>query len=143
MAKLSLKEISAAMRHIDICMMTTKTGAGDLESRPMSNNREVDYNGDSYFFAYDHSSAAKELGITPDVNLAYTHEPAIIGKSMYISVTGKARLVHDREEMKKHWVKDVENWFKDGLDTPGLVMIHVKAARLKYWHQYEEGELIL
>ena len=43
--------------------------------------------------------------------------------------------------MEEHWLKELEQWFKDGLDTKGIVMIHVKAKRIKYWHNEDEGEV--
>ena len=141
MSKLTLKDISEQMRDIDICMMTTNA-PGSLASRPMSNNREVEYDGDSYFFAYDSCSAATELKADPKVDLGFVHEP-LVGKSFYLSVTGQAKLIYDRAEMEKHWVKDLEIWFEKGLDTPGIVMINVKASRLKYWNGQDQGELKL
>jgi len=33
---MTLENISQAMRYVDICMMTTKTADGALESRPMN-----------------------------------------------------------------------------------------------------------
>lgn len=143
MTQMSLRDISDAMKQIDICMMTTKTASGALESRPMSNNREVAYDGDAYFFADGSSSAAREIEADAEVCLSFQHEPALLGKPLYLSVTGKGRISRDREEMKQHWVKDVEMWFKDGIDTPGLVLIHVKATRIKYWKDYQEGEVRL
>lgn len=143
MTKLALKDISEIMRDIDICMMGTKTFEGALESRPMSNNREVEYNGDSYFFAHGDCSAAKEIEKDPQVNLSFVRPNGIFSKSLYLSITGKAALIRDKEVMKKHWVKDVEIWFKDGIDTPGLVLIHVHARHIKYWNGTEEGELSL
>lgn len=142
MTTLTLKDISAAMRSIDVCMLATFAGE-EMVSRPMSNNRDVDYAGDSYFFANGDCSAARAISENPQVNLAFSHEPALLGKPFYLSVTGHARLVRDRAEMEKHWVKDVEVWFKQGLDTPGLVMIHVKAVKLHYWHGGSQGKLLV
>lgn len=143
MSKLTLKEISEFMRDIDICMLTTKKQNGMLESRPMSNNREVDYNGDSYFFSSDSTSAVQEIAADPQVNLSLVHRPALLGKPFYLSVAGQATLIHDRAQMEKHWVKDLDAWFENGINTPGLVMIHVKAKTLVYWHGMEQGELTL
>ena len=142
MSKLTLKDISAAMRHMDICMMVTKTPNGALESRPMSNNREVEYDGDSYFFTDGNFPVAKQIEADAQVNLAFMHEPTL-GKSLYISVTGKGEVIRDKAEMKKHWVKDVEVYFKDGIDTPGIAMIHVKASNITYWNGKEEGDIPL
>ena len=44
-----LREI---VRAVDICMLTTVDERGDLHSRPMSNNREVEFDGDLWFFTY-------------------------------------------------------------------------------------------
>lgn len=143
MGNLSLRDISGAMRDIDICMLTTKTAMGALESRPMSNNRDVDYDGESYFFAHGDCSAAREIGTNPEVNLSYIHKGGLLGKDMYISVTGKAKIIRDRARMERHWVKDLEVWFEDGIDTPNLVMIQVKAERIQYWKDYKEGEINL
>lgn len=143
MAQLDINSISKVMRDIDVCMMTTKAKNGRMESRPMSNNRQVDYNGDSYFFTHEHCSAATEIEADSQVNLSYIHPGANDGKSIYISITGDASLIRDKDEIKNHWVKDIETWFKDGIDTPGLVMIHVKARFIKHWQGFEECELVL
>jgi general stress protein 26 len=139
MSKLTLKDISDAMKSIDICMLTT--GKGALVSRPMSNNRDVEYEGDSYFFADGSSDLVQELSADPKTNLAYVDQPALFGKSLYISVSGNAVLVRDKAQIKDHWVPDLDAWFKDGIDTPGLTMIHVKADSVKYWQGGDEGEV--
>src|SRR4051812_46479202 len=46
----TLSDISEKMRDIDFCMLATHASNGTIASRPMSNNREVDYDGDSWFF---------------------------------------------------------------------------------------------
>jgi len=135
MSKLDLKDISDAMKHVDICMLTTAA----MESRPMSNNKDVDYDGDTYFFARDGEELIRDIEKDPEVNLAYIHAPAIVGKTLYMSVNGRADVVRDRAEMKKHWVPDLEAWFQQGVDTPGLAMVHVRANSVKYWQGQDNG----
>ena len=140
MAKLKLKDLAAIMKHIDIAMMTTYGPRGILETRPMSNNRDVEYDGNSYFFTMKKQAVAKELAKDNNVNLAFVGHHSIINrKSVYISVIGKAKLIDDKATMKKHWNKDLEIWFKKGLDTPGIVMIAVKAKSIRYWDGWDEG----
>lgn len=43
--------------------------------------------------------------------------------------------------MAQHWVKDLERWFEQGVDTPGLVLIHVRAIRVHYWDGEDQGEI--
>lgn len=143
MSQLNLQDISKIMRDLDLCMLTTKTSDGGLESRPMSNNRKVDYDGDNWFFTDGASSAAQDIAANPQVNVAFSREPGLLTKPVFLSVAGTADLVHDRAEFEKHWDKDIEAWFKDGIDTPGLTLIHVSATSIKYWNGYEDGELRL
>ena len=144
MTELTLKDISEKLKDLDICMMTTVTADGDLESRPMSNNREVEYDGDSWFFTYAHKDVAKELQANPAINLAYSHKPLlphVTGNHLYISIIGEGRISTDRAEMEQHWTKELNVWFKDGIDTPGIALIHVKAKRIRYWDGWDEGEV--
>ena len=141
---MQLSDIAQTLKDIDICMLSSQTGQGGLESRPMSNNRDVDFNGDCYFFSMQDSSAPRQIAHHPQVNLAFDGKRGILKTThTYVSVTGAASLVTDRKTMEKHWNKDLEIWFEEGLDTPGIVMIHVKATRLKYWNGEEQGEIKL
>ncbi|MES2906593.1 MAG: pyridoxamine 5'-phosphate oxidase family protein [Pseudomonadota bacterium] len=141
---MTLKDINDKLRKIDICMMTTQTGRGALESRPMSNNKDVDFDGDCYFFTDGDSTAAKQIASHPQVNLGFSSSGGLFGGGgTFISLTGPASLSTDKATMKKHWNKDIEVWFKDGIETPGLTLIHVKASRLKYWQNGDEGEIKL
>ncbi|MEO6070844.1 MAG: pyridoxamine 5'-phosphate oxidase family protein [Chitinophagaceae bacterium] len=132
----TLSDISKKMQKLDICMMTTKTKVGQLTSRPMSNNGDVEYNGNSYFFSYDGARSIKDISENPSVNLNFTGP-----NNLYISIVATAKLIHSKAVMEEHWLKELEQWFKDGLDTKGIVMIHVKAKRIKYWHNEDEGEV--
>lgn len=143
MSKLTLKEISKAIRALDVAMLTTRNPEGMLETRPMSNNKDVDYNGDSYYFTLAHTRTAQDIENDPTVCLSFDGRPSWFGKHMYVSVGGYAEVIRDKTIMKNHWVPDLELWFKEGVDTPGLVLIHVSARHIKYWNGFEEGEVAL
>jgi general stress protein 26 len=117
-------------------MMTTQTGRGTLNSRPMSNNGDVKYDGNSYFFTYEQSQKVKELTANPQVQLSFNG-----ADDLYISVIGKAKLIRAKSRLAEHWQPSLAQWFKEGLETPGIVMIHVKAATIKYWQRNKEGVL--
>ncbi len=138
MATLSLTAIKRHMRELDICMMVTESKEGALSSRPMSNNKDVKYNGDLYFFTYERSQKIKDIENTAQVNLNFE------GKDMlYISIAGKAKLIRNKTSFEQHWVDGLEQWFKQGIDTPGMVLIQVKGMRLRYWQKEKEGEIKL
>ena len=138
MATLSLTTIARHMRDLDICMMVTVSKRGNCNSRPMSNNRDVKYRGDNYFFTYEGSQKIKDIEANPQVSLNFEGK-----KDLYISVSGRANLIRNKASFEQHWDKSLNQWFKDGIDTPGIVLIHVKGRELKYWQKNKEGKLKL
>ena len=143
MADKDLKDIGETMRDIDFCMLTTRRGDGGLSARPMSNNRDVDYDGDSFFFSCENTEKVRELQADPHVTLAYQGKQGLLGKpGAFIAVEGKAELIRDKGAFAEHWNKDLERWFEQSVDTPGLTLIKVHADRIHWWDD-GEGELHL
>ena len=144
MASMTLEEIAEKMRDIDFAILSTRTEGGAVAGRPMSNNREVDYDGDSHFFTLDDTRTVGDIRRDPNVGLGYQSKSGMLGmKPFFITVEGRAELIHDKARFAEHWTKDLDRWFEKGIDTPGLVLIKVAAERLHYWDGYEEGELVL
>jgi general stress protein 26 len=42
---------------------------------------------------------------------------------------------------KAHWTPDLDAWFQEGADTPGLVLIRVRAEQIRYWDGPDQGAL--
>ena len=144
MAELKLKEISEKMRDIDFAILSTRTEGGQIAGRPMSNNREVEFDGDSYFFTCEDARSVADIRRDPNVGLGYQSKSGMLGlKPFFLTLEGRASLIQDKSEFAKHWTKDLDAWFKEGIDTPGLTLIRVEADRLHYWDGYDEGELDL
>lgn len=142
MAELSLKDVSAKMRDIDFAMFSTRTQSGAIASRPMSNNRQVEYDGDNYFFTLEDTGTIRDVMSDPNVGLSYQGKSGALGmKPFFIAIEGVAEIVRDKQRFAEHWTSDLDDWFKDGVDTAGLVLIKVKATRVHYWNGYDEGEV--
>ena len=99
MAEFKLSDIASKMRKLDICMMTTLAENGQLTSRPMSNNGDVEYDGNSYFYSFEESEVVRELKTNSNINLSFQGPDML-----YIAISGKAELVSDKDVLKKHWV---------------------------------------
>jgi general stress protein 26 len=144
MADKSLAELAEKMKDIDFAVLSTRTRSGAIAARPMSNNRQVDYDGDSYFFTCDETGTVADIEGDPQVGLAYQAKSGILGvRPFFLTIEGRAELVRDKARFAEHWTKDLDRWFKQGIDTPGLTLIRVAARRLHYWDGYDEGELVL
>ena len=142
MAERSLKDISEKMRDIDFAMLSTRTEGGAIATRPMSNNRQVDYDGDSYFFTLESTRTVGDIRREPCVGLSYQGKSGALGmKPFFITIEGRGELIDDKSRFAEHWTKDLDSWFKDGIDTPGLLLVRVEAERLHYWDGYEEAEI--
>lgn len=139
MTQKTLQDLSQKMRQIDIAMLSTHTENGHIAGRPMSNNGEVEYDGTSYYFTYDQTRTVSDIERDPKVALSF------FGKdpSFSVAVEGVARLSRDKGQMQEHWSPDLDQWFKQGIDTPGLVMVQVDATRVHYWDGEDEGEVKL
>lgn len=142
--KLILKELSKKMRSIDFTMLTTRTASGALTSRPMSNNGDVDYDGDSWFFTTEDTGMVTDIMGDPIVGLTLTGDKGLLGKpGIFIAIEARAELIRERAQFVAHWTKDLDRWFPQGADTPGLVLIKARASRIAYWDGEDEGELTL
>jgi len=141
MAK-TLSDLSEKMRDIDFAMLSTHTSGGAIGARPMSNNRQVDYDGDSFYFAHDSARSVHDIAADPQVGLSFLGSSGVLGmRPFFVAVEGKAELIRDKNRFEAHWTKDLDRWFSQGVDTPGLVLIKVHADRVHYWDGEDEGEV--
>jgi general stress protein 26 len=121
-----LKEL---IDEIKIGMLTTEDTDGTLRSRPLQ-TRTVDNDGSLWFFTSRTSPKVAEASADGwRVNVSYSHP----GKMDYVSISGRATLVDDRERMKALWTKWVEVFFPKGLNDPDLALLRVDIEKAEYW----------
>jgi general stress protein 26 len=124
-----LKKFRDLIKDIDFCMLTTIDERGDLHSRPMSSNGEIDDNADLWFFTGASSHKVSEINDTPRVNVSFA-DPQ---NQNYISITGRARLVRDRKKIEELWKPQFQMWFPKGKDDPNVALLRVTAEKAEYW----------
>ncbi len=102
MADLSLTDISEKMRDIDFAVLSTRTDGGAVAGRPMSNNRQVEYDGDSFFFTCEDARTVSDIRRDPNVGLTYQSKSGMLGmKPFFITVEGRAELIQDKAEVRR------------------------------------------
>ena len=140
----TLQDLSKRMKSIDFCFLSTHSQNGTIAGRPMSNNGDVDYDGDSWFFTSDDTLTVADIRRDPKVALSFQGSKHLLGgPGLMIAVEGSAELLRDKQAFKQQWVKDVERYFPDGIDSPNLMLIKVQATRIHYWDGEEQGEITL
>lgn len=136
-----LAKLAKMMKGIDLCMMTTQRDARSFHTRPMSNNGEVDFDGDAWFFTSRNTPKVKELEADDRVSLSYVGGKK--KKPIWIAVTGRGAIVDDVAKKKKLWLDELDRWFENGPTDPDVVLIRVKARHAVWWSGEEQGEVVL
>ena len=138
--KQHLAHIAKAMKDIDFVMLGTHTKDGQIGHRPMSNNREVDYDGDSYYFTWEDCLMVEDIKRNPKVGVSLQGQHDEMGPGIFIALEGDAKILRDKAQFAEHWSEGNDRWFEDGIATEGVVMIHVNATRAAYWDGKEEAD---
>ena len=123
------EKLCEMIKDIDFCMLTTVDENDELHSRPMSLNGDVDEEGNLWFFTSSNSHKASEIERTPNVNISFVDT----SDQRYVSISGTAQLVHDRNKIKELWKPVLKAWFPDGPDQPDVVLLKVKMTKAEYW----------
>jgi len=140
MAQMTMKDLAKKIADIDFTMLSTKAPDGQIASRPMSNNGDVEYDGDSWFFTSEETHVVKEIEVDPSVGLTLQGKSGLLGKPpIFIAIEATAELIRDKAVFEEHWQDELERWFPQGVDTPGLVLIKAHASRITYWDGEEES----
>lgn len=129
-----LKEL---VEDIDFTMLTTQDAAGNLVARPMS-TRQMDENGDIWFFTADDSKKVDEVRADHDLGLSY-----LDAKGMrFVSVAGRGSIVHDRAKMEELYTPSLDIWFEDGLETPDIALLRVTPVECDFWEP-KHGKIVM
>lgn len=133
MAKATRDGLIEAMKQMDLCFMVTKNGDA-LCSRPMSNNAQVDWDGDNWFFSNGDTRKIRQIEADPTVELTFS------GEKDWVALRGEAKLHRDDKDLfEEHWTTDIHRWFPEGTDTPGLTLIQVSGKEAELFGASGEG----
>lgn len=111
-----------------IAMLTTQEADGALRSRPLA-TLQMDSEGKLWFFTAMSSSKVGEIDQHRHVNLSYANPE----KQEFVSISGSARLLRDREKIHELWSLWAKPWFSNGADDPDLGLLEVSVDQAEYW----------
>ncbi len=127
-------EIAKLMAALDLCMLTTHDGDA-LHTRPMSNNGEVEFDGDVWFFSNADSRKVREIEADPRVIISYSAPD----RGLWLALEGSASIVTDVAKKKEPWLEELEQWFEDGPEDDSIVLVKVSAERAEHWGSAGDG----
>lgn len=126
----AMTKLRELIENIEIAMMTTVTPDGTLRSRPMV-TEHVSEHGELWFFTSDDSGKMEDIEAEHGVNLSYADPRA----RTFVSITGNASIVRDREKTKAFWDPQLRTFFPRGLDDPHLALLCVRVESAEYWDE--------
>lgn len=124
----AIAKLGEMIQGIRIAMLTTAMPDGTLRSRPMA-AQQTEFDGDLWFFTEAASEKVHEIQDDQHVNLSY----AAPDDNRYVSVSGRAAIVRDREKAEELWNPLFKAWFPRGLEDPNLALLKVSVEQAEYW----------
>lgn len=113
---------------IKVAMMVSEDLHGDLHARPMRIVQDH-YDGTLWFFTKASGGKVDEIHYDRRVCLTFS-DP---GTHYHVSLSGKARLVRDRNLIEKFWNPVVGAWFPEGKDSPECALLEIKIHKGEHW----------
>lgn len=118
------------IKDMRIAMLTTLNDSGHLHARPMGTLPHAGFdNATLWFFTDAQSDKASEIERHWRVNLAYADPDA----QNYVSVSGVAEIVRDKDKIRHLWREPMTTWFPKGVDDPNIALIKVTVDSAEYW----------
>ncbi len=132
----AIRILDGMIRNIPVAMLTTVNARGWLRSRPMV-VQEAPFDGLLWFFTSGKAAKAADIRDRRQVNVSFASPES----DRYVSVSGVATIVDDRELARRMWNESYRRWFPRGLDDPDLRLIRIEAEEAEYWDQ-AEGRMV-
>jgi general stress protein 26 len=118
--------LNKLLSKFDNAMLITRGAAGSLNARPMA-IAHLSPGADAFFVTSLQSHKVAEIEADPRVLVTFQ------GGGAYASISGNARIVHDRALIDRYWSDAWSIWFPDGKDDPDICVIAVLADEGEYW----------
>jgi general stress protein 26 len=115
------------IENVSVCMLTTQF-AGGLRARPLE-ARPDRHAGHIYFVTDIHSAKEDEIKATPDVGLVFIDS----NEKAYLSITGRACIVRDADQIKAAWRKTDEVWWPGGPTDPDACLLRIEPSTAELW----------
>ena len=134
----AIAALTGMIEGISVFMLTARLADGSLRSLPMARAKApfdgtvfdgTVFDGTVYLFADPTAATVAELQAHPQVNLSH----ADVSQCRYVSLSGVAEAVQDRELARSLWNPDYREWLPRGLPDPLHGLFRVTVQHAEYW----------
>ena len=115
------------LKKLRTAMLVTHTGEHGIHARPMA-VAEVEDNGRVWFISGKDTAKVHEIEVD-----SHVHVIAQDGNSAFLSMSGKASLIGDRQKIADLWQEPFRVWFPGGKDDPDIELIAVRPEQGEFW----------
>jgi general stress protein 26 len=126
-----LAALADKIRPVRFAMFTTVDQNGHLVSQPMTVQKTED--GGIWFYTSTLTGLWDNIAATPQVNVSFTQPD----DNLFVSVSGEAERVVDRELIHRMWNPMVQAWFPAGPEDEHAVLVRVVPHGAEYWDSDE------
>jgi len=124
-----MDKVQAMVNDIEYTMLTTRTHEDHLHSCPMNTTETSIGAKEIWFVGHSPSETVDNIKKNPQVNLAYVSQDS----KQYLSITGKAELVEDKDKLDELWSMAYNAYFEQGKEDPKVQLIKVVPQGAEYW----------
>lgn len=121
------QKVHDILEHFDTVMLVTTAPDGQSHARPMQ-VAELEPDGDVWLISSAAASQAEEVAHDASVLLVCQEK-----STQFLALRGRARLVDDRQRLRRIWKETFQTWFPDGPETPDLTLIAIEPVSAEYW----------
>ena len=122
-----IARLGELIRGIRTAMLVTRAARGHVRARPMT-TMQSELRDELWFFIDSRSAVVDEITEDHQVGITYVDPPR------YVSVSGVAHVVEDRELMRQFWHPGAAEWFPNGPDGDlYLTLLRVQLEEAEYW----------
>lgn len=122
----TFEKLNELLADFSMAMLVTQTTQGQLRARPMA-VAEVNEDGTVWLMTDKHSAKVDEITHEHQVNLTMQ------ANNKYVSLTGIATAVSDRDQIARLWNEAWKTWFPGGQSDPNLILLRIDGETGEYW----------
>lgn len=127
-AEANRRKIWQSIKHEHVALLVTVGRDGALDARPMG-CLQKEFGGTLWFMTFRNTPKLIEITADSHVLVSYARRK----KYEFVSLSGRARLVEDREEVRALWNEGLRVWFPGGPESSNMALIAVDVETAKIW----------